>query len=134
MDALLVALVLVVFVGVLQVALDARHRTARPTGPFWLRVECDEVGRRSVLDHEGRELRGVRAIQHSSAYDSVDELTVTVLPRTPDGRLMICNRPVGAPAFPPWPRVPTKDAVFESLSRMEATIRRGDKTRRLDPL
>jgi hypothetical protein len=95
-DALLVALVLVVFVGVLQLWLDRRARQAPKDGErFWLHLGKTNHGP-VVLDQDGRTLRGIRHLQYRAAHGHVDTLVLEVIARTPEGHALHAGRRIGS--------------------------------------
>lgn len=100
MDALLVALILVAFVGVLQVHLDRRARS-RPhsEAKVWLHLGKTNHGP-VVLDQDGRKLDGIRHLQYRAAYGHVDTLVLDVFARDADGYRMSQGRRMGGPLRP----------------------------------
>lgn len=88
MAALLVALVLVVFVGLLQTALDAHYRlpVLRDRADLSLHGEFDARGQCiGVLDEDGRWLRGVVSLAYRSEVDRADRIELVVLARDRHG-------------------------------------------------
>lgn len=81
MIPLFAVLAVLVFVAVLQVALDWRARSAAKPDRFYLHLEQTPSGP-VVCDEDGRTLGGIRRMRYLSAHDAIDELHVEVLVRT----------------------------------------------------
>jgi hypothetical protein len=94
-QTLLAALILVAFVGVLQVWLDRRARRAPKLDEFGLHIETTANGP-VVCDDTGRRLRGIRLMRYKAGRDRVDTLFLEVLCQL-EGRKYIAGRWTGTP-------------------------------------
>ncbi|HZL99883.1 MAG TPA: hypothetical protein VFD43_06490 [Planctomycetota bacterium] len=101
--ALLLALVVVVFVGALQVLLDARARRKREASPEFvcLHIETNGFGP-LVVDQTGRRLKGVKAMKYHAHLDAVDRLFLEVMAH--DGQGYLINGRSVAPTRTTGPR------------------------------
>lgn len=99
---LALALVVVVFVGVLQVILDARRRRDLTPAEVFLHVETTGFSP-AVCDQLGRRLRGVTAMRYEAKVGAVDRLYLEVLAHDGKGYLCKGSRVLPTPSRPRRP-------------------------------